>query len=392
MHRFFNLTLVAGFLIVIALPLAANIAGKDGGDQEAENRDLATFPTFERTWESAVAWPSGLDEWFQDHFGFRSTLVRWYGESRYYGLHVSPSAPVVRGKDGWLYYADDGGLDDYTNEQPLPPGEIENWRQTIVRARDWCRAHGVAYVFTIVPDKPVIYPDYYDDHVRQLSPVSRADQVFTAALDTGVVLDVRQALLAGRSRDRLYHKTDTHWNDRGAFLAYQQIIDAVHRQLPAVPPARDRSAFNATSRMLNGRDLAAIIGLKRVLSEEDLLLVPKKGRGYVVVEPRGSYATAGQGRIVTEIPGSTLPRAVVFRDSFTSLLAPFLSEHFSRAVYLWQNNFDADEVLKEHADVVIEEIVGRHLHNFIPSPELIPDVEASGSVSHTSARTELHQP
>ena len=26
----------------------------------------------------------------------------------------------------------------------------------------------------------------------------------------------------------------------------------------------------------------------------------------------------------------------------------------------------------EHADVVIEEIVGRHLHNFIPSPELIP--------------------
>ena len=55
------------------------------------------------------------------------------------------------------------------------------------------------------------------------------------------------------------------------------------------------------------------------------------------------------------------------------MLAPFLSEHFSRVVYLWQNNFDADEVLKEHADVVIEEIVGRHLHNFIPSPELIPD-------------------
>ena len=125
--------------------------------------------------------------------------------------------------------------------------------------------------------------------------------------------------------------------------------------------------------MLNGRDLAAIIGLKRVMSEEDLLLAPKQGRGYVVVEPRGGYATAGEGRIVTEIPGSTLPRAVVFRDSFTSVLAPFLSEHFSRVVYLWQNDFDAEEVLKEHADVVIEEIVGRHLHNFIPSPELIPD-------------------
>ena len=373
MRRLLNIALVAGFLVIVGLPLAANIAGKDGGDQEGENRDLATFPEFEWTWASAVAWPNGLDAWFQDHFGFRSTLVRWYGESRYFGLHVSPSMQVVRGKEGWLYYADDAGLDDYTNENPLPPGEVANWRLAILRARDWCRAHGIAYVFTIPPDKPVIYPEYYDDSVEQVSPVSRTDQVFTATLDTGVVVDVRQALLSGKPQDRLFHKTDTHWNDRGAFLAYQLIIDAVHRQLPAVPPARDRSAFTATSRMLSGRDLAGIVGLKRVLSEEDLQLLPKKPHAYVVVEPKGSYATAGEGRIVTEIPGSHLPRAVIFRDSFTSALAPYLSEHFSRAVYLWQNDFDANEVLKEHADVVIEEIVGRHLHNFIPSPELIPD-------------------
>ena len=33
---------------------------------------------------------------------------------------------------------------------------------------------------------------------------------------------------------------------------------------------------------------------------------------------------------------------------------------------------DAAEVEKEHPDVVIQEIVGRHLYNFIPSPELVP--------------------
>jgi hypothetical protein len=373
MRRLLNLALVAGFLVIIGLPLSANIAGKDGGDQEAENRDLAVFPPFAWTWDALKAWPSGLDSWFQDHFGFRSTLVRWYGKSRYFGLRVSPSQDVVRGKEGWLYYASDGGLEDFTNANLLPPGEVENWRQTVLRARDWCRAHGVTYVFTIAPDKPVIYPEYFDDNVRQLSPVSRADQVFTATLDSGVVVDVRQALMAGKSHDRLFHLTDTHWNSRGAFLAYQEIIDTVHRQLPAVPPARQRSEFNATSRLIDALDLAGMIGLKRVLHEEDLQLLPKKGRGYVVVEPRGAYATAGEGRIVTEIPGSTLPRAVIFRDSFASWLAPLLSEHFSRAVYLWQNNFDPDEVLKEHPDVVIEEIVGRHLHNFIPSPELIPD-------------------
>jgi alginate O-acetyltransferase complex protein AlgJ len=373
MRRFMNAALVAVFLVIISLPLAANLAGRDGGDPEGENRALAAFPALEPTWPSVAAFGAGFDLWFQDHFGFRSTLVRWYGESRYFWLHVSPSPMVIRGKAGWLFYAEDGGLDDFTNEKPLPPGEVENWRQTVLRARNWCGAHGIAYVFTIPPDKHVIYPEYYDDTIRQLTPVSRSDQVFTATLDTGVVLDFREPLFAAKAQDRLFHVTDTHWNERGAFVAYREIIDAVRRQRPAVPAARDRAMFSATSRMLNGRDLAAIIGLKRVLQEEDLRLVPKQPRGYVVVEPAGAYATSGEGRIVTEIPGSSLPRAVIFRDSFTSALAPFLSEHFSRAVYLWQNNFDADVVLREHADVVIEEIVGRHLHNFIPSPELIPD-------------------
>ena len=92
----------------------------------------------------------------------------------------------------------------------------------------------------------------------------------------------------------------------------------------------------------------------------------------VRADPAGGYATGGTGRIVTEIPGSTLPRAVVFRDSFTSSLAPLISEHFSRVVYLWQNDFDAAVVESEHPDVVLHEIVGRHLHKIYPYPDLIP--------------------
>ena len=103
-----------------------------------------------------------------------------------------------------------------------------------------------------------------------------------------------------------------------------------------------------------------------------LALEPRRPRLARVVEPAGAAPDAEEGRLVTEIPGSTLPRAVIFRDSFVSPLAPFLSEHFSRAVYLWQNDFDANVVLEEHPDVVIQEIVGRHLYGFLPSPELVP--------------------
>jgi alginate O-acetyltransferase complex protein AlgJ len=114
------------------------------------------------------------------------------------------------------------------------------------------------------------------------------------------------------------------------------------------------------------------MGLTRALRETNLTLVPKRARRARVLEPAGGGPTDEVGFLVTEIDEPSLPRAVIFRDSFTSALVPFLSEHFSRAVYLWQNDFDADVVTKEHPDVVIQQIVGRHLYNFIPSPELVP--------------------
>jgi hypothetical protein len=60
-----NRALTAIFVVIISLPLAANLAGVDGADPGAEHRELAT-------------WKDGVAAWFDDHFGFRSALVRWW--------------------------------------------------------------------------------------------------------------------------------------------------------------------------------------------------------------------------------------------------------------------------------------------------------------------------
>jgi hypothetical protein len=355
------------FLTVIALPIGANLAGRDGADPGEENREMAPFPRLDGTWSSVTWFPGGLSLWFEDHFGFRSTLVRWYGETRFFLLNVSPVSTVVKGPNGWLFYADDGAMEDYTRETPLSPEAVTEWRQTIVGARDWLHERGIAYVFTIAPDKHVVYPEQLPATVRPLRSESRTDQVFEALAEAGVAaVDPRPALFEAKPHERLYKLTDTHWNDRGAFIAYQQIIAAVRAQAPEVPPAWPPTDFTPTTRVGEGQDLAGMIGLKAVLRETDLTLVPRRPRQARVIEPPGANATVPEGRLVTEIPGSTLPRAVVFRDSFGSQLTPFLSEHFSRVVYLWQTNFNSQVVLQERPSVVIQEIAGRHF--FIVGP------------------------
>ena len=350
--------LVLLFVAVIALPLAVNLAGIDGADPGAENRELAPFPAIGGSLASLAAFPTGFSGWFDDHFGLRSLLVRWYGESRLFVLRASPSAAVVPGGHGWFFYGDDTAL--------------ANWRAAILAARDWLSARHIAYVFTITPDKHVIYGDEMPATIVRLGEQSRADQLFTALQDTGVAVDVRSAELDAKRRERTYQQTDTHWNDRGALPAYQLIIDAVRARVPATPRAWTREEFTPVERSIEGLDLAGMMGLTRVLREVDLTLVPRRPRRARVVDPAGAMPTDELGRIVTEIDDPSLPRAVIFRDSFTSQLVPFLSEHFSRAVYLWQNDFDAAVVTQEHPDVVIQQIVGRHLYNFIPSPELVP--------------------
>jgi len=347
------------FLAAISTPLAVNLAGIDGGDPQTENRELATMN-------------QGVFAWFADHFGLRSTLVRLNAEVEY-ELNASPSPSVIRGRDGWLYYGESDAVEDYVSRKPLTELEVEAWRDTVVRSRDWLRARGAAYVFTIVPDKHVIYPEHMPVSMHQVGSSRRMDQVLNAVADSGVALDVRPPVEAAKSRERVYHLTDSHWNARGALVAYQSIVAALRAQNPAVPPAWKRSDFDEVERNIGGLDLARMMGLNRALHEVDLALVPKRHRLAKVVEPPDGDVSAELGRIVTAIPGSHLPRAVIFRDSFTTALVPFLAEHFSRAVFLWQKDFVPEQVVEEGADVVIYEIAGRHLYDFVASPSLIAE-------------------
>src|SRR5262249_21094664 len=317
-----NRLLALLFVVVISLPLVPNLAVNDGADPAAENRELAAFPEIAPTWTAVTAFGPQLSAWFEDHFGFRSALVRWSAASRLCVLGVSPTTAVIKGRDGWFFYADDRAMDDYANVDPMTPVALANWRAAVLRASTWLRARGIAYVFTIAPDKHVIYDEEMPDTLARVTDVARADQLFTALQDTGLAVDVRPSLFEAKMHERIYQQTDTHWNDRGALVAYQRLVAAVRARVPTTPPAWTRDDFEPVERRVDAMDLAGMMGLKRLLHETDLALVPRRPRRARVVEPAGAAPMAELGRLITEIDDPSLPRAVAFRDSFVSRPGP----------------------------------------------------------------------
>jgi len=357
--------IVVIFLAVLSLPLMGMVLNLDRDAPSGENRTLAPWPQLRWDAASLRALPEQLSRYFEDHFAFRVRLVRWQAIVRLDALGVSPSASVIKGRDGWLFYADDGAMEDYAEAPPFTGAELEVWRHTLQDISDWLRGQGIAYLFVIAPDKHVIYPEYMPHTIRRAA-VSRIDQLVSDLRQhsTVRVLDLRPSLLASKSRERLYHRTDTHWNDRGAFVGYQSIVDALSEEIPTLQSA-SHSAFEPRVVRSSGLDLAGMLGLTEVLSEDDLVLVPKRPAAARILEPQYPNRRLTHARIVTEAPNRG-PRAVVFMDSFGPGLVPFLSEDFSRVVYLWQDNMDPQVVQQERPQVVIQELVGRALTTHFP--------------------------
>jgi hypothetical protein len=366
LHPFWSATVTTLFIAALLTPGLVMVAGLDHEITRGENRELAARPRRPVSWIEWRAFPAAASHYFEDHFGLRARLVRWQALLRLRVFGVSASPDVIVGRDGWLFYAGDGGTEDIVSAVPFTDAELEAWRTTLEHTRDWMRSRGIVYVFVLAPDKHEVYPELLPASIRRVGIESRTDALvrYLRERSTVPVLDLRETLSGAKGRERIYHRTDTHWNDRGAFAASQALLRVLAPRLAV--PVRGRDAFTPEEEVVPALDLAGMLGIGDGMTEVDLRLVPRAPLRARIVEPATPDARLMDARIVTEQDAPSRPRAVVFRDSFGSALIPFLSEEFSRAVYLWQYNVDPDVVLAERPAIVVQEWVGRRLSTMPP--------------------------
>lgn len=378
-HNLVNTLLAILFSISISLPAMQKlITGKFANQPPTEtweNRNLAELPNWEWSIPAIAAFPQRFEAYYNDRFGFRTTLIRWHNWVKLRGLGVSGSEKVIIGKEGWLFYAHPYIIDEIRTKKSFTRDELQHWEQVLEQRRDWLAKQGIHYLFVIAPNKHTIYPEYLPDSLQRVEKESRLDQLITYLKDNSelAILDLRSPLLNAKKRDRIYHRTDSHWNKPGVFSAYQEIIKFLavwFPELTAVP----RSAFDTEVIYREGGDLANMLGLKDILQEEVLKFSPRFSPLARQVEPEIEKANLPRDRqpFASAIADATLPRAVMFHDSFALNLAPLLSEHFQRIIFLNQYEFDAKIIQQERPDVVIQEMVERTL--MAPLPENPPEM------------------
>ena len=363
--------LIAVFLLLLWAPSLDSFFKLDYSRQPGENRLPATFPRWqENSLAGAQKYIGGLDNYFSDHFGFRKKLIRWFQNWKIGIYHDRSVYKVLVGPNRWLFTGEEQMVEHYLGIAKFTPQQLADWQKILERLRDWLAAHGIKYLFVIPPNKQDIYPEELPAWLRNAVPASRETKLdqflkFMRAHSTVEVLDLRPALVAAKKTAPVYLINDTHWNLFGGFLACQEVVKTLTKQLPDLPPLRLED-FTWTNTPATGGDLARMLGTDAPEINYFSLHAKPSVSAPVVRAATNEISTWDPHKhsMISENPAPLPESAVVFHDSFGVSWQPFLGCCFKHIVYMSDNReFNTRVILENHPQVVVNEILERYFNS-----------------------------
>jgi len=269
---------------------------------------------------------------------------------------------VIRGQNDWLYISGAGHSQRcFEGRARVDEEVLELWCTILESRRLWCEARGLRYALLIAPDKHQIYPEHVPEDWERAEGDTCLDRLYSALEGRAAVqpIDMRVPLRAAREEHLVYFQYGSHWNDRGGFLAYQALAERLG--LEAWP----RSDFEEVPSPVGGDSMASLLGLD-LPPQEAPYLSPLRERQALL----GDLWPGSHGLMdgVTSQPDASLPRALIFRDSFANWLWYYLAEHFSVLRMESRSSFDPALIREHEADVVIDQFVERMLEFRAPEP------------------------
>lgn len=360
-----------GFLCLLLFPLLA-MNRQDSKLSEAENRYLAPFPQiFDAQGKLNLSIRSQMEDWVNDNIGFRDQFLKLYANVKYRIFHSSPTPSVEIGEDGWFFRTYDNNRKIAEGEYPLSLIDIANVQQ---RYKDYFASKNIEYLLFLPPSKISIYPEKLagGEYTVIETPVDMIAD-YLAENTTVPTVSFKKALLEHKEiNGPLYFKTDTHWNEKGAYVAYMSVIEQMTQMglIQTEPvevefyPDVFRGEFSA---MMGDKELLPLDQIKksRIINPKAIQIT--EGDVIEILE-KDHQQTQSTGYFHFVNPSSGGKKILIYGDSmFVDWNLPhLLAENFSELTYIWINQGRyPNQILPEtveaiQPDIVVLEIAERY--------------------------------
>jgi len=384
-HAVWDTLTIIVFLGMLWLPSLDHFLKLDHAPPPTENRLLAKWPQLKGLGGSRD-FIAGIENYFNDHFGFRKRLVRlnhhWKGQL----FHEGGSQDAIVGREGWLFYAGQRMLEHCTHEATLTEQQLRDWCRLLEMRRDWLRARGMKYLFVVPPDKHTVYPEYLPSWIEITDKPTTVQQLVRYMKDhsTVEIVDLSQSLIEGKRIHIDYLKTDTHWNRFGGFIAYRALVEALARQIPGLEPlALDTYEWNPAP--AKSGDIFTIMGSTGSYPETAALQPTPRPNPNLIYDPvRFPHHGPDETRSCVTLNEKASGKVLMFHDSFACSWYAFLDRHFREVIYVWQYDWDRPLIEREKPNLVIDEMLERFFNLTDPNELARKDQLSATDASRTS--------
>ena len=246
---------------------------------------------------------------------------------------IGSSNQWYEGEDGWFFLgnAHDGTIEKLKLSKAPSSNEINLLKNTFEDIAIIAQKSNTQLALIVGPNKSSIYADQLPPSI----PVSSTRYVdfflnSLRSLPGLTVYDPTNDLKkAKHSSGLLYYRTDTHWNDKGAYIAFKNLLSKLKLEAPEVSFTLHKSTPG---------DLIKISKLKEYpLVHDDTWLAKIQHIQQVTrtKHPESSQSDAfGESETVTNRTPLINKKVWVVGDSFSAALRPYLEATFSEVSYL----------------------------------------------------------
>lgn len=327
--------------------------------KSSENKKMTEFPSV-TTEEGKFnrEYFRQFENFYNEHIALRNQLIYTDAKIQSDIFGVSNVSGVIKGTDGWLYYS--STLDDHLGTKLMSDRELNGLAYNFALIQDYLKAHGASFVLTVPANKNTLYPDnmpYYDSYVVDADHNMMLMVPYLRRYDVNY-LDLYE--LFKFSDEVLYLKRDSHWNNKGALLAYNGImarLNLAHDDHSSVEPSIRHDEYGDLNRMLY-----SFYG------------TPEDNYDYGL--PDDYTYEAGDGDVeanfIVTRGGTENKTLLMFRDSFANTLIPFFSNSFDTACYSKGLPNLLERYVNEYSpNAVVIEKVERNIREYLDDPPVI---------------------
>lgn len=247
------------------------------------------------------------------------------------------STQVLLGKEDWLFYktTEDGDpISDYQGINHYDEATMQAVADKLTNERNQFANYEIDFYILSIPNKSSVYPEYMPDTIERKDTTSRTDllmKYLEENTDLNVV-DAKPILEKAKKKKQVYYKSDTHFNQIGAFVTVQALKDKIDGKTDSLKDVKFDKVMNNYS-----GDLACLCDMQDTFNDD--------------IQYQLDAATVN-----TKIKSNK--RILVIGDSFSEVMQSIMSQYFAevKTVNIWSfepslfDEYKPDIVVWEHAE------------------------------------------